>query len=219
MQTVIAPVELRHRALVSTTTFERVSKRISKDHGFTPEIAEQILDAALGFLMACKDAKMSLAPSELVDVGWHTFLLYTPEYMKFCHEHIGHFVHHVPNDDPTKPSQAGGSLSTVEYMRSHSIPFDEVLWGVKVYHSYDEVPPPLCDTRRHAEGKCDTRCCVLVPDDDTPLMRLCGVENGRGPGCSHVAMDSAGCKGGSVDCDQGTGGGGSGYDGCRGVPK
>lgn len=212
MQTVIAPVELRHRALVSTTTFERVSKRISKDHGFTPEIAEQILDAALGFLMACKDAKVSLAPSELVDVGWHTFLLYTPEYMKFCQEHIGHFVHHVPNDDPTKPSQAGGSLSTVEYMRSRGITFNPLMWGMNADGT---------DCRSGCMCKGDSVCLAADPwpDDDTPLMRLCGVENGRGPGCSHVAMDSSGCQGGSVDCDQGTGGGGSGWDGCNGVPK
>lgn len=95
-----APSILPNRQMVEMKTFERVSKRIERDHGFAPEIADQVLDATLGFLITCGQADQPLAPSEIVDLGWHTFLLYTPEYMGFCRKHVGHFVHHVPNDDP-----------------------------------------------------------------------------------------------------------------------
>jgi len=37
-----------------------------------------------------------------VDNLWHSFLLFTKEYADFCHEHIGHFVHHVPELDEEK---------------------------------------------------------------------------------------------------------------------
>lgn len=36
--------------------------------------------------------------SDEVDNLWHTFLLYTKEYQKFCFENFGHFIHHNPID-------------------------------------------------------------------------------------------------------------------------
>ncbi|MFD8558287.1 hypothetical protein ACFV1N_13485 [Streptosporangium canum] len=44
-------------------------------------LAEQIMKQALSFLAACAARPYArLAPSELVDIGWHTFILYTREY-------------------------------------------------------------------------------------------------------------------------------------------
>lgn len=40
-----------------------------------------------------------IGPSELVDIGWHTFILYTVDYAAFCERIAGRFIHHVPNDD------------------------------------------------------------------------------------------------------------------------
>ena len=31
-----------------------------------------------------------------VDNLWHTFLLFTKEYQKFCHDMFGKFIHHTP---------------------------------------------------------------------------------------------------------------------------
>lgn len=197
-----APSILPNRQMVEMKTFERVSKRIEQDHGFAPEIADQVLDATLGFLITCGQADQPLAPSEIVDLGWHTFLLYTPEYMGFCRKHVGHFVHHVPNDDLDRVNSSGGSYDTVRYMMERGISFNHLLWGVNT----DEC---MCE----GGAVCDAR-----PDDGTPLIKLCGSEVGRGPGCRHIVM-SADCKGGSADCDQGEGGSGSGWDGCKGQPK
>ncbi len=206
---------LPNKGLVSTKTFDRVSKRIMKDHGLPPEVAERVLDAALGFIQLAGNADEPLAPSQLVDIGWHTFLLYTPEYMGFCREHVGHFVHHVPNDDPDAPHTGGGSHDTVRYMQAREVEFDHMLWGVNEDGS-------LCVTTPRPSGSCSS---------DVPIMRLCGVEIGRGPGCSNVHMHAPKCKnceGVTVtemaaectsDCDQDKGGGGSGWDGCKGQPK
>lgn len=107
-----------------------------------------------------------------------------------------------PTMTPIKSSSSGGSYDTVCYMMERGISFNHLLWGVNT----DEC---MCE----GGAVCDAR-----PDDGTPLIKLCGSEVGRGPGCRHIVM-SADCKGGSADCDQGEGGSGSGWDGCKGQPK
>ncbi len=37
--------------------------------------------------------------SELVDEVWHTFILFTNEYRKFCDTLVGEYIHHEPNVD------------------------------------------------------------------------------------------------------------------------
>ena len=37
--------------------------------------------------------------SELVDEIWHTFILFTNEYRKFCDTLVGEYIHHEPNVD------------------------------------------------------------------------------------------------------------------------
>lgn len=32
-----------------------------------------------------------------IDEMWHTFILYTPDYIEFCLNHFGFYIHHVPN--------------------------------------------------------------------------------------------------------------------------
>jgi hypothetical protein len=36
--------------------------------------------------------------SKKVDEVWHTFILYTAEYARFCSDIYGRFIHHQPND-------------------------------------------------------------------------------------------------------------------------
>lgn len=57
--------------------------------------------AAEYFFNTCKrnKGKSIPMPSEVVDDIWHSFILCTKEYQKFCKEHIGYFLHHTPNED------------------------------------------------------------------------------------------------------------------------
>ncbi len=32
-----------------------------------------------------------------IDHMWHVFLLYTEDYMKFCDDYFGHYLHHLPD--------------------------------------------------------------------------------------------------------------------------
>ncbi|MEV4182965.1 hypothetical protein AB0J28_16190 [Streptosporangium canum] len=94
-----------------------------------PDIAEPIMEQALAFLAACStlpDAR--LAPSELVDIGWHTFILYTREYAEFSQRTAGRFIHHRP-EDPGRPSTGSTAAATVAVMRDLGLPVIADLWA------------------------------------------------------------------------------------------
>lgn len=92
--------------------FRRLRARISKENVVSLEYAGRIMDQALAFLAACARTSRPLAPSETVDIGWHTFILYTHEYAEFCERISGSFIHHVPND-----SDETGDVPLVDMMR------------------------------------------------------------------------------------------------------
>lgn len=77
--------------------------------------------------MACAlNPEARLVPSELVDHGWHAFILHTREYAAFCEKIAGRFIHHVPMV-PGEGDQ--GSVSAVDAMRAAGIEVDADLWG------------------------------------------------------------------------------------------
>jgi len=118
--------------LISNELQTRLVGRIVRDHELPEEEAQEIVDATLGFLKLCADHPgHGFAPSGKVDIGWHTFLLYTREYATFCEETAGRFIHHEPNDLPTQPPIGiMGSFGTVAFMRDHGVAFNPVMWGV-----------------------------------------------------------------------------------------
>ncbi|MEV8639432.1 hypothetical protein AB0395_48065, partial [Streptosporangium sp. NPDC051023] len=78
------------RALINPALFDRLVARIRVDHPEHAGIAEPIMEQALAFLAACAaNPGIGLGPSELVDIGWHTFLMYTADYAAFCQRTAG----------------------------------------------------------------------------------------------------------------------------------
>lgn len=51
------------------------------------------------YLYLCSKAKISLAPSQIIDLAWHELILFTKFYDRFCNENLGKFIHHMPNND------------------------------------------------------------------------------------------------------------------------
>jgi hypothetical protein len=99
--TVHEPALVNGASLLDRALFARLSARIHAEHPDLPAgMPERILDQALAFLGACAVATAPIGPSDLVDIGWHTFILYTREYAQFCDQLAGRFIHHVPDDDP-----------------------------------------------------------------------------------------------------------------------
>jgi len=116
------------RDLMSAELFDRLAHRIRLDH---PELAagmaERILDQALAFLGTCAVTTEPIGPSELVDIGWHTFILHTADYTDFCDRIAGRFIHHIP-DEP-EGDRAGSPLAaSVAAIRASGFTLDPALW-------------------------------------------------------------------------------------------
>ncbi|URM99322.1 hypothetical protein LUW76_36120 [Actinomadura madurae] len=123
-----APVAEPKR-LISADLFGRLVARIASESRISTAEAERVLTQALGFLKACAlNPGAGLAPSKSVDVGWHTFVLYTREYAEFCYRVAGRFIHHTP-DDQSYTGNGGASIRvTVAAMERAGLPVDPDLW-------------------------------------------------------------------------------------------
>jgi hypothetical protein len=118
--------------LIPAELFDRLVARIVNDQDQTPERAARVMQQALAFLAACAaNPGVGLGPSEQVDIGWHTFILYTHEYAEFCQRVAGRFIHHVPNDGPTAKFEPRCVLTaTVDAIGALGYAVDNDLWPV-----------------------------------------------------------------------------------------
>ncbi len=115
--------------LVEPSLRQRLVNRVIKDHDLDETTAAAIVDGVLGFLKLCADHPgYQFAPSKNIDIGWHTFLLYTREYWEFCERLAGRFIHHAPEDDLPGLDEELRALRTVDFMSERGIPFDGKLW-------------------------------------------------------------------------------------------
>jgi hypothetical protein len=144
------------RSLISSALFDQLASRIVADEKLNRDLAERIVDQALAFLSACAtNTGAPLAPSELVDIGWHTFILHTRDYGTFCERIAGRFLHHVPTDenDPSASGEAAHTtlLRTVASIKRAGYAIDPALWPT-------------------AGGKCNVNCsqCKNGCSDDPP---------------------------------------------------
>jgi hypothetical protein len=71
-----------------------------------------------------------LAPSNKVDMAWHTFVLYTRKYREFCNAVFGHYVDHYP-DKPGAPFNRPRYEKTVARYRQAFGPPSELIWGLR----------------------------------------------------------------------------------------
>ncbi|WP_412753378.1 glycine-rich domain-containing protein [Krasilnikovia sp. M28-CT-15] len=117
--------------------FSRLTARVAFEHPeLAPDMPVRILDQALAFLGACAVTTEPIGPSDLVDIGWHTFILYTRDYEAFCDRVAGRFIHHRPDDAPgdgwpnTPESAAVPISNTVETIRAAGYRLDADLWNV-----------------------------------------------------------------------------------------
>ena len=131
--TTVAPasVPLANLSMISEALCARLVNRIEQDEEMPRELAERILDQALGYLkLASIVPDGHFSPSPLVDIGWHTFILYTREYDKFCRELTGgRFIHHEPTDEEGVLNLSSGPTGTMQAMKERGIVVDELLWA------------------------------------------------------------------------------------------
>jgi hypothetical protein len=125
----VDPSFLAYKGLLDQELWDRLVKRIIKVEGLHRSLAERILNQALAFLLLCaKEPNGAFSPSPLVDVGWHTFILYTKPYADFCDKVCGRFLHHTPSDVEGVDYGTGDVARTAAALRSHGFVVDEPLW-------------------------------------------------------------------------------------------
>ncbi|ADP83221.1 glycine-rich domain-containing protein [Pseudofrankia inefficax] len=124
------PPTARHgRDILDPDLFARLTARLGADHPDVADNAERIIDQTSAFLATCAanpDARFS--PSAAVDLGWHTFLLFTWDYAVFCREQAGRFLHHVPDEPGEAPAGVADRGATVAAIRQAGYEVHADLW-------------------------------------------------------------------------------------------
>lgn len=131
MTAVLNRTETAGRSLIPTALFDRLSQRIADEHDMDRALAERIMDQVLAFLAACAvNITRPIGPSNMVDIGWHTFILYTRDYAEFCKSLAGRFIHHVPADDEsgTDADPRAELEATVAAIGAAGYRVDDDLW-------------------------------------------------------------------------------------------
>ncbi|WP_371646068.1 MULTISPECIES: hypothetical protein [unclassified Streptomyces] len=116
------------RALLGDADFSAVMHTILDNNpGMEPGMAGRILVDALAYLATAAATSGGLAPSRVVDEGWHALILHTGLYQTLC-ARLGGFIHHVPErPDPGRRSQASIER-TIAAIEAAGYSVDRDLW-------------------------------------------------------------------------------------------
>lgn len=101
--------EAQARKLVMELDLTNVRKSLLKPKwdggmGWTDKYAARVEMLYRGFLFVCwKFKNKEHVPSRMVDMYWHTHILYTKDYRAFCKKLYGKYLDHTPNPKGKKP--------------------------------------------------------------------------------------------------------------------
>jgi hypothetical protein len=88
---------------------QKVQRRLQEEY---PQLSDKdvkmVLHALRDYFYMCNVAnkKMVSMPSQVVDLAWHEFILFTQKYESFCKKAIGRFLHHTPAEAMKTPTLA-----------------------------------------------------------------------------------------------------------------
>ncbi|MFB7930441.1 glycine-rich domain-containing protein [Streptomyces sp. NPDC056039] len=125
----------------------------------TEELAGRIVEEGLKFVAVCsRNPGVGLAPSRIVDEGWHALILHTAIYTDLCQSLGGEFVHHFPGYDPTNYDPPILDR-TREKITELGWDVDTQLWG-----------PPSDETLASVAAKCQhaPECTIVVTPRPKP---------------------------------------------------
>ncbi|TGB08330.1 hypothetical protein [Streptomyces sp. MZ04] len=97
-----SPVPVSTRRLITDAQFTSCVAVVADNNpDMSRDMSGRIVEEALKFMVACAAyPNAGLAPSRIVDEGWHALILHTAVYAELC-DSLGSFVHHFPGWDPT----------------------------------------------------------------------------------------------------------------------
>lgn len=72
------------------------------------------------------------SPSDLIDMLWHSHILDTLNYARYCRLNFGKFIHHNPNDSLDQQERMNRVFRTIQYIKNNhkSILLDKNIWNV-----------------------------------------------------------------------------------------
>ncbi|MDP2560486.1 hypothetical protein [Psychrobium sp. 1_MG-2023] len=106
----------RSHFLVSFEFPSSIKKKIATQY---PHLSNDDIELVLEtlrcyFQLVAKAKYKALAmPSQVVDVAWHEFILFTKSYQLFCKKGFGRFIHHTPTEAMSSPTVAQESIKRV----------------------------------------------------------------------------------------------------------
>ncbi|MFF1686981.1 MULTISPECIES: glycine-rich domain-containing protein [unclassified Streptomyces] len=132
------------RQLISDRNFTSCRNTVMDANPDMPaEMAARVVEEGIKFVAACaRHAMAGLAPSRIVDEGWHALILHTAMYAELCQSLADEVVHHYPGYDPTNYDPPILDR-TQEMIRAIGYEPDAELWG-----------PPSDETLVSVAAKC-----------------------------------------------------------------
>ncbi|WP_433547583.1 glycine-rich domain-containing protein [Streptomyces sp. CA-294286] len=150
--TIETPATRDARALMGDHWPSIVQTILDNNEGMAPEMAGRIAEEGVKFVIACaQNPGTGLAPSRIVDEGWHALILHTGAYAELCAT-FGEFVHHFPGPDPTHydPTILDRTKETIDAL---GFDLDAELWA-----------PPTDDLLVSVAAKCQhAPSCTIRP--------------------------------------------------------
>jgi hypothetical protein len=168
---------------------ERVQRRY-------PQLSDSQLDLVINalrdYFQLCREAdrRMLAMPSQVVDVAWHEFILFTRNYREFCRKSFGRFLHHTPSEAMSDPTTATDGIKRSWRLACRRAGIDPL--------AATAVPLLFAIDRRARHTKTAFITCSTAPRHRPPCRqakaRYCASHIGCGGGCSGDGGD--GCGGG-----------------------
>lgn len=117
------------RDLITSDEFEAVRATVlDNNEGVAEEMAGRIVTEALAFVATCaRYRQANVAPSRVVDEGWHALILHTHLYASLC-ERLGGMAHHFPERPDASRFDAGIGEATCALIEETGYSVDRELW-------------------------------------------------------------------------------------------
>jgi hypothetical protein len=106
---------------------DHILRRYALDNELDWETAKEHEREVKRYLALCAiNPQVSYGMKGQIDELWHTFIMFTREYQKFCREVAGSFIHHVPN----VPDEFGNKIKSgaddyIQFLNDYEIMFGE----------------------------------------------------------------------------------------------
>lgn len=143
--------------------------RYMNKRGVTRARAIEIADEMLIFLSLCvTEPNEQWTITGEVDEMWHTFILFTERYEKFCKEIAGSFIHHYPSEDNLSDEQNDSEITkTINPENLPLIENNNKITGLKKLLAGNEDFPELLENN---DKNVDLKNLLTINEDFPELL-------------------------------------------------